>query len=979
MTDRPTPIRVLILDDNPGKAEGLIRELRRTHFDPHWKRVATEQDYLAQLDPALDLILSDYSLTGLPGLRALRLLRERGLNIPFLLISARTGEEIAVAAMQAGAADFLLTERLDGLGPAVRRVLEKRFLNERGQIDRQLHRTEKQLADILEHAAESILAVNQDHRIIVFNKAAEKMFGYSAREALGQPLDLLIPDRLVKGHGEHVRNFAASPDRARPMEHRQELVAKRKDGSEFPVEIGLSKLEAEDGIIFTALIVDVTQRKRAEQAVQRMQDRFQALTENAPDGIALIDRDRRLKFVSPAARKIFGYSRDENLDMDPAEHTHPDDLPMVLWALSELIQNPTQNSTLQYRFRHKDGAWIWIESTFTNLLTVPHVEAIVINFRDVTERKQSEKKISQQLERLTALREIDQFIISTFDLRMSLDALLARARNILAIDAASVWLLDPVRTTLEVTAGTGFHTNAIKSVRLRLGQSLAGRVALERRILQIPTLLSQPDDFLLTGLLEEEKVVSYYGAPLIVKGRILGVLEVYNRSLAVRDLDWLDFFSTLAGQAAIAIDNAQLFEHLQRSKIELQYRVAERTEELNRTNAELEQANRAKDEFLAHMSHELRTPLNSILGMSESLLEQRRGPLNESQQASLQIIESGGRHLLELINDILDLSKIEAGMLDYYPQPIRVDEVCRSSLGFVRSQALKKAITLIYNNEGAVSSISADPRRLKQILVNLLTNAVKFTPEHGEVTLQVRTESEQRLIQFSVIDTGIGITPDDLARLFTPFVQVDSSLNRQYEGTGLGLALVQKLTDMHGGSVQVESEVGVGSRFTINLSWGEDIANRQGIIKPDGGMLASGTEEVETSTIPSEKLLDRRVVLLAEDHLANTLTIAEYMESHGYTVVNAHDGLEGIQMAEETNPDIILMDIQMPVMDGLEAIRRLRANPRFARTPIIALTALAMSGDRERCLEAGADEYMSKPVSLKTLLNHIIELMGRKK
>jgi PAS domain S-box-containing protein len=842
-------------------------------------------------------------------------------------------------------------------------------INQGGQADRRMPRTEKQLASILEHAAESIVAVKEGDQIIVFNKAAQKMFGYSAQEALGQPVDILIPERFTEGHREHIRTFAGLPESSYPIKQRPGLVAKRKDGAEFPVEIGLSRLESDEGVIFTAVIVDITESRRAEEAVQQMQDRFRALTENAPDGIALIDPEGRLKFISPSARKIFGYDPNENPDLDPAEHIHPHDLPLVLSTLSDLTANPTHNPILQYRFRHKDGSWIWIESTLTNLLPVKNVEAIVVNFRDITERKQSEKRINQQLERLTALREIDQFITSTLDLRMSLDAVIVRTRKLLDIDAVAIWLLDPARTTLEYSIGAGFNTNALKTIILRLGENLAGRVALERRVIQMSALPHQTESPSLPEWLKGENFVSYHGVPLIVKGRVLGVLEVYSRSLRGRDPDWLDFLSTLAGQAAIAIDNAQLFEHLQRSRLELQCRVAERTDELNRTNAELERANRAKDEFLANMSHELRTPLNSILGMSESLLEQRRGSLNESQRTSLQIIESSGRRLLELINDILDLSKIEAGMLDYYPQRIVVDDICRSSLSFVRSQALKKSIQLTYINESQVSHISADPRRLKQILINLLSNAVKFTPDGGQVTLHVRTELEQRLVQFSVVDTGIGIAPEDLRRLFTPFVKVDSHLNRQFEGTGLGLALVQKLTDLHGGSVHVESEVGAGSRFTINLSWGEEAITQTGGNQPRSELSAA-----EESEMPQ----DGWVVLLAEDHMANTLMIGEYLESQGYTVVTAHDGLEAIQMAEGNNPDIILMDMQMPVLDGLEAMRRLHANPRFVNTPIIALTGLVMPGDREHCLEAGADEYMSKPVSLKKLRHSIIKMLRSK-
>jgi CheY-like chemotaxis protein len=303
--------------------------------------------------------------------------------------------------------------------------------------------------------------------------------------------------------------------------------------------------------------------------------------------------------------------------------------------------------------------------------------------------------------------------------------------------------------------------------------------------------------------------------------------------------------------------------------------------------------------------------------------------------------------------------------------------LCRSSLAFVREQAARKSIQLVYEEDDKAGlKIHADSRRLKQTLVNLLTNAVKFTPEHGRVTLEINTDIEQDLIQFSVIDTGIGIAENDLKKLFQPFTQVDGKLNRQFEGTGLGLSLVQKMTDLHGGSVEVESESGKGSRFTLNLPWGRLVLAQQEVIETGGELAVDDISE--SSNIPSGKSSEGGTVLLAEDNMANLLTIRDYLESHGYEVVTVSNGLEAIKKAEEIEPHLILMDIQMPVLDGLEAIRRLRANSSFDSTPIIALTALAMSGDRERCLDAGANEYMSKPVSLKMLIKTINDLLKSK-
>jgi CheY-like chemotaxis protein len=334
------------------------------------------------------------------------------------------------------------------------------------------------------------------------------------------------------------------------------------------------------------------------------------------------------------------------------------------------------------------------------------------------------------------------------------------------------------------------------------------------------------------------------------------------------------------------------------------------------------------------------------------------------------MIQASGGHLLELINDILDLSKIEAGKFDFYPQPISLDEFCRSCLAFIKIQAFKKSITVTYIPEPFVSRIFADPRRLKQILVNLLINAVKFTSESGRVTLRVNADLEQDLIQFAVIDNGIGITTENLQRLFQPFVQVDSSFTRQHEGTGLGLTLVQKLTDLHGGSVQVESKFGEGSSFTINLPCKQNEIAELEKIQAEPRFLPSETAEKAGPSF--EITAPQSTILLAEDNMSNVLLISEYLESLGYNIVIAHDGLEAIEKAETCNPDMILMDIQMPAMNGLEAIARLRGDRRFSSTPIVALTALAMPGDRERCLLAGASEYMSKPVSLKKL-KEIIE------
>ncbi|MDO9300622.1 MAG: ATP-binding protein, partial [Anaerolineales bacterium] len=393
---------------------------------------------------------------------------------------------------------------------------------------------------------------------------------------------------------------------------------------------------------------------------------------------------------------------------------------------------------------------------------------------------------------------------------------------------------------------------------------------------------------------------------------------------------------------------------------ELEQRVAERTTDLNSANIELERSVRVKDEFLANMSHELRTPLTAILGLSESLEEQIAGQLNEKQHKYVHNIRESGHHLLTLINDILDLAKIEAGQITLDFNKVDIRPLCESSLRMVKELAHKKHQDIGLEIDNGLGLIWADDRRLKQMIINLLSNAVKFTPEGGRIGLEVHGYPDENKATITVWDSGIGITESDLTLLFQPFVQLDSSLARESAGTGLGLALVAQMARLHGGSISVTSEPGKGSRFTISLPWEPALATETTSMRKVTGKLHAMK--------PSE---NRRTILLVEDTNEVIMVIRDYLEYAGYKVESARTGIDGIAQAKKVRPDLILMDVQMPVMDGLEAAQRLRGEAEFKYTPIIALTALAMQGDRERCLAAGMDEYISKPVNLKAMLKMI--------
>jgi PAS domain S-box-containing protein len=712
------------------------------------------------------------------------------------------------------------------------------------------------------------------------------------------------------------------------------------------------------------LFTEITERKKTDEQL-----RYQAhLLSNINDAIMAADKNYILTAWNQGAQKIYGWTANEVLGRNGLDLLQSEFVGVDADRMRQQIaeQGGFVGEATQLR---KDGVRIAVEIASIVLRDdKEQITGYVSVNRDITERKQAEEQIQKQLRRLHALRMIDIAISSSFDVHIVLNIVLQYAISQLGVDASAVLLLAPHRQTIEYASSRGVQSHVIQQTQIKLSNEYAGHAVIERATVHVVGPIGTDNELAKALHLANARFVDYYGTPLIVKGELKGVLETYHRTPLNLDREQLDFLETLARQASIAIENSQLFQGLQRANTELEKRVAERTAELQQLNLELQYASRAKGEFLAAMSHDLRTPLNNILSVTEFLLEQRSGTLNELQQTSVHTIESSGQHLLELINDISDVSRIDAGRFEIQPQMIDVTALCQSSLAFVREQAARKSIALHYIEDQAVPRIHADPLRLKQILVNLLTNAVKFTSSGGQVTLQVHADTAGDRIQFSVTDTGVGIAPDDLDRLFRPFEQVDKNPEHRSGGTGLGLALIQRLTDLHGGSLHVESETGKGSRFAVNLLCGQDL-------------WASHEDTQQDHEVPVHKELPasephkRATLLLAEDNEASVLTIREYLESHGYEVIVAYNGLEARGKAEQVKPDLILMDIQMPVMNGLDAIAHLRADSRFSSTPIIALTALTVPGDRERCFQAGANEYLSKPLSLKLLMKTIETLL----
>jgi signal transduction histidine kinase len=420
------------------------------------------------------------------------------------------------------------------------------------------------------------------------------------------------------------------------------------------------------------------------------------------------------------------------------------------------------------------------------------------NVRLFKELEARTTELARSVEELKTLADVGQTVSATLEVETVLQTIVARASELAGADGCSIWEYDDVREEFQLRASLNVDVAQLRATPLRKGEGVVGRLAETRTPIQVPDITVEGA---YRGRLRDTLLHSGYRAllavPLLREGHIIGGLVVNRNTPGEFPAHVIDLLTTFATQSALAIQNAHLFR------------------EIEEKSRQLEVANRHKSEFLANMSHELRTPLNAIIGFSEVLVERMFGDLNEKQEEYLKDIYSSGRHLLSLINDILDLSKVEAGRMELEITTFDLPQAVENALTLVRGRAETHAIKLEMDVDERLGDFAGDERKFKQILVNLLSNAVKFTPEGGQVT--VRAAQRDGAVEVSVSDTGIGIAPEDQAAVFEEFRQVGTDYARKREGTGLGLALTKKFVELHGGTLGLTSEVGQGSTFTFTL------------------------------------------------------------------------------------------------------------------------------------------------------------------
>ena len=664
----------------------------------------------------------------------------------------------------------------------------------------------------------------------------------------------------------------------------------RADGTSFWGHLHLSVLRDDAGEPL-ALVGAIEDVTESRLARQRLE----ALLRFASDAVITVDEAGRLTYASPSAATLTGFAVEDELGTSVLDLVHPEDYDVVVQSFLNTASAPGPAVPLQFRILRADGTTRVVEAVATNLLDEPAVGGIVLNLRDLTDREEAR----------TALQVREN-----------------RFKRMLENISDTVTLVDRDGEVIDTTGN-------VKSILGYPRDFWAARNLFE---------LAHPDDV--------DRV----------RRMLVSLLETPGGELTgeVRVLQADGQYATIEATGANLLDDEDVRAIVITSRNITPRKQAEA--ELAAARDAAVRALEVRTEFVASVSHELRTPIHGILGLSELLVT---ADLDGESRSLARSIGRATESLRMVLDDLLDFTKIEAGRLELHVQPLSLPEAIDDLRELFTPQAAAKGVRLDVRIDDDVPVwVEADPLRLRQVLTNLIGNAVKFTAG-GAVTVAVRRRADgapandRQLIEFSVSDTGIGMAPEVVERVFEPFSQAHATTAREFGGTGLGLTIARRLVELMGGELAVESTVGVGSRFWFGL--------------PLRGV-AAGPDPVESA--PVAGAVDRRRVMVVEDNPVNQLLVSRQLERLGYDPVLMDSGTAALEQLRAEAPAVVLMDWQMPGMDGLETTRRLRrqeGDHRASRVPVIAMTASAMPGDRARCLDAGMDDFITKPVSLAAL------------
>ncbi|MGD0953262.1 MAG: PAS domain S-box protein [Methanotrichaceae archaeon] len=790
-----------------------------------------------------------------------------------------------------------------------------RDITERKRAEEALLASEQRYVTTLASIGDAVIATDIEGRITFMNAVAEELTGWRLNEASQKPAKAVF--NIIN---ENTRLEVDDPvtkvlENGAIVGLANHTVLIRRDGSEVAIDDSGAPIRDQNGDITGVVLVfrDITERKRLEDTLRKSEEKYRTAIDFTCDWETWLSPEGNYIYVSPSCERITGYSADTFLT-DPEfieSIVHPEDRELF----PRHLNNVDDAQPVDFRIIARNGEERWISHICQPVYGSDgrYLGRRASN-RDITDQKRSEEAFRETRDYLENLLDHANAPIIVWNTSLNITRFNRAFERLTGLEAQDV-----LGKSLEVLFPERTREDSLAYIRCTQSGERWDAV-------EIP--IQRTDG---------------------------SVRTVLWNSANIYDKDRTAIVATMA-QGQDITERKQMEMELLKARDELELKVQERTAELKEALEAAEESVKAKAAFLANMSHELRTPMNAVIGFSSLLLDDN---LTKDQREYIEGIRKGGEALLAIINDILDFSRAEKDKIELEHQPFSLKHLIDESLDMVATQAGKKGLNLSQTiNYGTPDTIIGDHGRLRQILVNLLTNSVKFT-DKGDVSVSVSSkavEGYRHQIIFKIKDTGIGIPQDKMNEIFKPFVQVERTLSRKRDGVGLGLAITKNLVELMGGTIRAESIPGQGATFHFTIQ-AETIPGKQ----LDFGRRDSG---IASESFPGLKPMR---ILVAEDNPSNQRVLVEMLKRLGYRADAVADGREVVQALERQDYDLVLMDIKMPEMDGITATQVIR-KLRIENGPkIVAITAFALEGDREKCLEAGMDDYIAKPVQIREL------------